>query len=79
MFDGKAVEQQFASDVSVVLRPLPLVPMMICYWKPDDGLESSLNIFFDASVHDNLGLDPLYSLASGIIQMLEKLARQHGF
>ncbi len=79
MFDGKAVAKQFESDVSVVLRPLPLIPMMICYWKPDDGLDSSLNLFFDKTAHENLGLDPLYSLASGIIQMVEKLARTHGF
>ena len=79
MFDGKEVEKQFASDVSVVLQPLPLVPMMICYWKPEDGLESTLNIFFDRSVDANLGLDPLYSLAQGIIQMFEKLALHHGF
>ena len=34
MFNGKTVEKQFESDVSVVLFPFPLVPIMICYWKP---------------------------------------------
>ena len=47
MFNGKKVDKRFESDVSVVLYPLPLVPIMICYWKPDDGLGSSLNLFFD--------------------------------
>ncbi|MEJ2247762.1 MAG: DUF3786 domain-containing protein [Acidobacteriota bacterium] len=32
LFSGKQVEKQFKSDISVVLNPLPLVPIMICYW-----------------------------------------------
>lgn len=79
MFDGREVEQQFKSDVSVVLYPLPLVPIMICYWKPDDGLDSSLNLFFDKSVGDNLGLESAFFLGTGLANMLEKLAEHHGF
>ncbi|TKB07964.1 DUF3786 domain-containing protein [Desulforhopalus sp. IMCC35007] len=79
MFDGESVEQQFESDISVVLHPLPLVPMMICYWKPEEGMASSLNIFYDATVHDNLGVESAFFLGTGIAQMLEKIARHHGF
>ncbi len=79
MFDGKAVEKQFEADVSVVLRPFPLVPIMICYWQADEGLASSLNIFFDTSAGDNIGADAAFSLATGLVQMLEKLATHHGF
>jgi hypothetical protein len=79
MFNGKKVEKRFESDVSVVLYPLPLVPIMICYWKPEDGLASSLNLFFDKSVQDNLGVDSAFSLGTGIAQMFEKLAEHHGF
>lgn len=79
MFDGRAVEKQFESDVSVVLQPFPLVPIMICYWRPDEGLASSLNIFFDKSAGDNIGADSAFSLATGLVQMLEKLATHHGF
>lgn len=79
MFDGKNVDQQFESDISVVLHPLPLVPVMICYWKPEEGMESSLNVFFDETVHVNLGADSAYFLATGIIQMIEKMALHHGF
>jgi hypothetical protein len=45
LFNGKAVEQQYAADISLVLHPLPKVPILICYWKPEDGMASSLHIF----------------------------------
>ena len=79
MFNGKTVEKRFESDVSVILYPFPLVPVMLCYWKPEEGLASSLNLFFDQSVGDNLGVDSTFSLGTGIAQMFEKLAERHGF
>ena len=79
MFDGRMEAKHFDADVSVVLHPLPLVPMMICYWKPSEGMASSLNIFFDKCVGDNIGADLAFSLGTGIVQMLEKLATHHGF
>jgi len=79
MFDGSEVERQFQADTSVVLHPLPLVPVMICYRKAEEGLASSLNVYFDDSAGDNLGADMLFSLVTGMVRMLEKLATQHGF
>ncbi|MFZ5562998.1 MAG: DUF3786 domain-containing protein [Thermodesulfobacteriota bacterium] len=78
LFNGKRVESFYESDISIVLYPLPLVPIMICYWKPDEGLESSLNIFFDKSVEQNLGVEALYGLIAGIVQMFEKISLRHG-
>jgi hypothetical protein len=79
LFHGQEVDQQFASDVAVVLLPLPKVPIMICYWRADEGLASSLNIFFDRTADDNLGLDALYQLCAGLNTMFEKLAERHGY
>jgi len=79
LFSGKQVEKQFVSDISLVLHPLPKVPMMICYWKPESGLESSLNLFFDQSADDNLDSDGVFSLGVGLAQMFAKLALRHGF
>ncbi len=79
MFNGKKVEKRFESDVSVILYPFPLVPIMICYWKPDEGLGSSLNLFFDKSVDVNLGIDSTYFLGTGLANMFHKLAEHHGF
>ena len=77
-FQGREVESRFQADISVVLRPLPLVPVMICYWRPDEGLESTLNIYFDETVNDNLGNDGIYSLTAGLATMFGKLALRHG-
>lgn len=79
MFDGSEVESRFASDISVVLYPLPKVPIMICYWKPEEGIDSSLHLYFDATADVNLGIDGIYSLATGLVNMFNRLALQHGF
>ena len=79
MFSGRRIEDQFKSDVAVVLSPLPLVPMLICYWKAEEEMESALGIFFDDTGEANLGIAGLYSLGVGFAAMLEKLARLHGF
>ena len=79
IFSGRQVEEQFESDISVVLHPLPRVPLMICYWKPEDGLESTLNVFFDTVADRNLDIGSNFSLGVGLAQMFEKLALRHGF
>ena len=79
MFSGTQIEDQFKSDVAVVLWPLPMVPMLICYWKAEEGMESALGLFFDATGEDNLGIKGLYSLGVGFASMIEKLGKQHGF
>jgi hypothetical protein len=73
------VEKQFESDISVVLHPLPKVPIMVCYWLPEDGLESSLNVYFDQTADQNLDIGSVFTLGVGLSQMFEKLARRHGF
>ncbi len=79
IFNGKEIEEQYQSDISMVLYPLPLVPVMICYWKPDDGLDSDLHLFYDKSASDNGGSDMVFRLTAGIVQMFEKLAKTHGW
>jgi hypothetical protein len=78
LFNGRQVENHYASDIALVLHPLPKVPLLICYWKPDEGLASSLNIFFDDTAADNLEIDALYSLVAGLVHMLEKIVQRHG-
>ncbi len=79
MFKAREIVDQYDSDVAVILYPLPLVPMLICYWHPEDGMESSLKLFFDDSAESNIGMDGLYTLGVGIAVMLEKLVQTHGF
>jgi hypothetical protein len=79
ILSGKQVEKQFESDISVVLYPLPRVPVMVCYWLPEDGLESSLNVFFDQTAEENLDIGSVFTLGVGLTQMFEKIAQRHGF
>ncbi len=79
MFSGRRVQAEFASDISVVLAPLPKVPLMICYWKPDEGLQSSLNLFFDQTATQHLDIGSIFSLGAGLSQMFGRLALRHGF
>jgi len=78
IFNGKRVENHYESDISLVLHPLPNVPMLICYWKPEDGLESSLNLFFDKTANENINVESVYSLGTGLVTMFEKVAQRHG-
>jgi len=78
LFKGEMIDDQFQSDVAVILLPFPLVPMLICYWLPEDGMGSSLNLFFDDTAESNIGIEGLYTLGVGIARMLEKLSIVHG-
>ena len=77
MFSGTSSSEQFSSDISVVLYPLPKVPILICYWRPEDGMESKLHVFFDTTAEQNLTMDSLFTLGTGIVRMLEKIMHKH--
>ena len=79
IFSGKQVDPQFQSDISVVLYPLPKLPMMVCYWQPEEGMQSSLNVFFDQTADQNLDIGSIFSLGAGLAQMFTRLAGRHGF
>jgi hypothetical protein len=78
LFNGKQVEKHYQADISLVLYPLPKVPILICYWKPEDGLESSLNLFFDTNLEENLNIRAAYSMIAGLVIMFEKISLRHG-
>ena len=79
VFNGRQVERHYASDISLVLSPLPRVPILICYWLPEGEMASSLNLFFDDTAEENIGIDALYALTAGLVQMFEKIVRRHSF
>ncbi len=78
LFDGKRLDHHSGSDVSIVLHPLPLVPVLICYWHPDEELESALHIFFDAAAEENLDIDSLHTLCEGFVRMFARIVQRHG-
>lgn len=78
IFDGKQIVSHIDSDISIILYPLPLFPIMVCYWKPEDGLESNLHIYFDFTSDDNLDIESIYTLNEGVALMFKKIALRHG-
>jgi hypothetical protein len=79
VFNGRQVEQVFDSDISLVLNPLPKLPVLVCYWAPEDGLKSNLRLFFDSTAVDNIGgINPLYGLTAGLGMMFVKISQTHG-
>ncbi len=78
LFNGRQVENHYASDISLVLEPLPKLPILICYSRAEEGIASSLNLFFDDTAEKNLNIESVYTLAAGLVVMFEKIALRHG-
>ena len=79
IFGGKRVERHFQADISVALPLFPKVPLLICYMEPEEGMPSTLNLFFDRSVNENLSIDSALTLGAGFALMIEKITEKHGF
>jgi hypothetical protein len=77
IFSGQRLVAGFSADISVVLYPLPKLPVLLCYWKAEEGMDSDLNIFFDSSASAHLGIRSIYALVVGLVMMFEKIAQKH--
>ncbi len=81
IFSGTRADANIPShakaDLSVILLPFPKVPILVCYWRPEDGLESELHLFFDRTAEENLNIEHIFSLGTGLASMLEKIMLRH--
>lgn len=77
IFKGQRVDSQFGADIGVILYPLPKLPILISYRKPEDEFESSLHIFFDQTVEANVSIQAVFSLCTGLVRMFEQIAPHH--
>lgn len=78
LFGGIPAEDGYSADVSIVIYPLPKVPILIRYWRRDGDFDSSLSLFFDAVAEENLRIDLLYIICVGLVTMFEKIVLTHG-
>lgn len=78
VFGGKPATINYSSDISLILYPLPRIPILFCYLKPEDELESKLNVFFDATAEDNLNIRSVFGITAGLVRMFEKITHRHG-
>jgi hypothetical protein len=61
----------------MVIHPLPMVPVLIRYWKPEGDFKSALSMLFDSTAEENLGIEALYTLCVGIVIMFERISLTH--
>lgn len=55
-------------DASVILKPLPRIPMLFVLWEGDEEFPPRLNVLFDQTASEHLRLDALYGLAVEVIR-----------
>lgn len=78
VFGGKPAAINYSSDISLVLYPLPRIPILICYLRPEEELESKLSLFFDATAEENLNIRSVLGITAGLVRMFEKITYRHG-
>lgn len=64
-------------DHSLVLHPLPRLPMVIHYWIAEEDFDSKLNILFDRTAPDNLNIEYIYTITRGLVEMFRALIVKH--
>jgi hypothetical protein len=79
LFKGERIDSFHQSDISLVLTPLPRLPVLICYWQPAEGMESDLHLFFDATAVENSSIETVFGITTGLVRMFEKIAVTHGW
>jgi len=79
LFGAKHVDHGFEADLSVLLHPLPRVPLLVCYWEADPPFESKLSIYFDRSTPARLSGEATVILIMGIVEMLKRIVTRHTF
>jgi hypothetical protein len=78
LFNGKPVENHYDAEISLIIKPLPLLPILVCYNPPEEGFDSDFNLFFDTTADKNLPIENIYTMTTGLANMFEKLAITHG-
>lgn len=66
-----------SADLTMILYPLPKLPFLFCYWKPEDEFGSKLSILFDTTADQNLNIESIYRLGAGLTLMFEKFIYKH--
>ncbi len=74
---GSSPAKGFSADYARVIHPLPRVPFLILYWRPEDQFESKLRILLDSSTSRYLDSHSVYVLARGMVEMFKKIISRH--
>jgi hypothetical protein len=78
IFSAREMPPHFGADISVLLLPLPKVPLLLSYWRADEGIGSELHIHLDETAGRNLDIDSIHEICTGMATMFARLAARHG-
>lgn len=76
MFGACEEDNSTADQRAFVLYPLPLAPLRLSYQSPEEGLASTLRLYFDRCVESNANSEMLHFLGTGLAAMMEKILRR---
>ncbi len=67
----------FSADYARIIHPLPKVPFLILYWKPEGHFGANLKVLLDSSADSYLDAHSIYVLARGIVEMFKRILSHH--
>ncbi|MCK4910174.1 MAG: DUF3786 domain-containing protein [Thermodesulfovibrionales bacterium] len=76
IFDGTPAEG-FDADHAIVIHPLPKVPFLVLYTRPDEDFPSSLRILLDSSVTTYIPKEAITYTCRGIVEMFKRIVSKH--
>jgi len=76
LFGSRAMAGHDADD-SLILLPLPKLPLVINYWRAEGDFPSKVNLLFDVTAADNLKVSSIYTLCRGLVEMFRALIVKH--
>ncbi|MCK4840026.1 MAG: DUF3786 domain-containing protein [Desulfobulbaceae bacterium] len=77
LFGAKEITGGIDTDYSLLIHPLPKLPMVINYWLAEDDFASKLSIYFDSTAPDNLNIEFIYTITRGLVEMFRALIVKH--
>jgi hypothetical protein len=76
MFGGRRVDG-FSADHALVIHPLPRVPFLILYSRPEEAFESKLKVMLDSGADTYLPTEVISAVGRGIVEMFQKIISKH--
>jgi Domain of unknown function (DUF3786)/Putative Fe-S cluster len=76
LFGGKEAEG-YDSDYAVILRVLPNVPMLVLYWRAEEGFPSKLRVMFDPTADSYFPPELITGMGRGMVEMFQKIIPRH--
>jgi len=68
----------FSHDETFLLRPLPLVPVLVGLNRAEEELPAEVSVYFERSAERNLDAESLFRIGLGLAQMFGRIAARHG-